>query len=433
MTHRPKFRFAALPLALAALLTVIWAGVGPASAQADLFRPVISVNDRAITRFEIEQNRRFLTLLGEQGDIGQLAEERLIEDRLKVDAAAAAGVTLSQEQIEAGMAEFAGRANLTTEQFLSAIGQGGVTPEFFSAFVEAGLIWREVIRAKYARTVNITDAEIDRAIAARVREGGVRVRLAEIAVPNDTGAGRAAALRIAGSFVGQVVSEAAFAAEARASSVSPSAARGGDISWVSIRNLPPQLAQLLNGLRPGEVARPFPVGRSVVFFQIRGVEQTEAPAESALTIEWAELAVTDRSEAEAIRERVDTCNDLYGATQRATADSIRRETRPMREVPADVALALASLDNNEISTTFARGGQPMLLMLCRRTFVEDAADRGSIEPSASSTSDARVIDPGIGSAPSRDQIRAALVGQRLAALAAIYLEELKANATIRRQ
>ncbi len=429
MTHRPTYRFPVLFLALAAFLAVIGAGTVPASSQTDLFRPVITVNDRAITRFEIEQNRRFLTLLGEQGDIDLLAEQRLIEDRLKADAAAALGLSVSPAQVDAGVAEFASRANLTTEQFLAAIGQGGVTPEFVYSFVESGLVWREVIRARYAQSVTISDAEIDRAIVARARTGGVRVRLAEIVLPNDTAAGRASALRIAGSFVGQVVSEGAFAAEARASSVSPSAARGGDLSWVSIRNLPPQVAQSLNGLRPNEVARPVPTGRAVVFFQLRGVEQTEAPPESALTVEWAEFPVADRSEAEAIRARVDTCNDLYAVSQRATANPVRRETRPLPEVPTDVALALAALDVGEISTTFARGGQPTLLMLCRRTFIEDAADRGEAEAAEGG----RVIDPGIGSETSRDQVRTVLQNQRLAALAEIYLEELKANATIRRQ
>ena len=37
-----------------------------------------------------------------------------------------AGIAIGEDQVAAGMAEFAGRANLDTEQFVQAIGQGGV-------------------------------------------------------------------------------------------------------------------------------------------------------------------------------------------------------------------------------------------------------------------------------------------------------------------
>ena len=61
------------------------------------------------------------------------AEKGLVEDRLRAQAAKAAGITISDQQVASGMAEFAGRANLDAEQFVDAFayhGQRRVTETF---------------------------------------------------------------------------------------------------------------------------------------------------------------------------------------------------------------------------------------------------------------------------------------------------------------
>src|SRR5690606_22504562 len=132
-----------IPLALAGLTAL----AAPSVAQSGQFSPVVVVNDSAVTRYELDQRVQFLTMLRAPGDPVAEAEKGLIEDRLRIAAAKAAGITINDQQIAAGMAEFAGRANLDTEQFLQAIGQGGVAPEAFRDFVAAGLAWREAVRA----------------------------------------------------------------------------------------------------------------------------------------------------------------------------------------------------------------------------------------------------------------------------------------------
>ena len=56
--------------------------VRPAVAQ-DLFSPVIVVNDRAVTGFELDQRQRLLQLFGTPGDLSREARTQLVEDRLK--------------------------------------------------------------------------------------------------------------------------------------------------------------------------------------------------------------------------------------------------------------------------------------------------------------------------------------------------------------
>ena len=45
------------------------------------------------------------------------------------------------------MDEFASRAQLSADEFITALGQRGVAPETFRDFIAAGVGWRDLIRA----------------------------------------------------------------------------------------------------------------------------------------------------------------------------------------------------------------------------------------------------------------------------------------------
>ena len=156
---------AAIALPALAASVLIGPGAAPAVSQ-NLFAPVIKVNDQAITRYEIEQRARMLTLFRAPGNARELAREQLIEERLKLDAANATGIVIEEEDIQAGMEEFASRANMDAEQFIRALEGAGVSAESYRAFVSAGLTWRELVGARFAPRVSVSEADIERARAA---------------------------------------------------------------------------------------------------------------------------------------------------------------------------------------------------------------------------------------------------------------------------
>ena len=380
----------------------------PAAAQGNLFAPAVYVNDRVVTAYEVQQYGLFFSLLGQVGDPVEFATERLIEDRLRQDAARLAGITVSAEEIEAGMAEFASRANLTTEEFLAAIGQRGVAPETFRSFVEAGILWRNLVRTRFGPRAQPSDAEIDRALQQTDREGGVQILLSELVLRVASEADRRAALQVVQRLAGQTMTEEAFAAEARARSVAPSRGAGGRLNWTPVGALPPDVVSRVLGLAPGTVSQPIETAQAVAVYFVRDIRETGAAEAQALAIDWAEYAVASAAEAARVAAEVDTCDDLYGVAKGQPEDRLRRETLPAAQVPADVAQAITVLDDNETLATFSRGGVPILLMLCGRTFA---------------------VAEGAG--PTREQVRGQLISQRLAAYADGYLAELRAEAAIR--
>lgn len=402
----------ALPVCAALALPIIGHST-PALAQ-NLFAPVIEVNDKIITQYEIEERIRFLGLLRAPGDHAELARTQLVEDRLKIGAAEAAGIVPDTEEVLGGMDEFASRVNLTRDEFIQALGQGGVSEQTFRDFIISGLAWRQLVQARFGGRVTVSEAEVDRAIASTAGAGGVRVLLSEIimaAPPAQAQAVQARAARIS-----QVKTPAAFSAEARRYSASPSRARSGRLDWLPISQLPPQLRPLILALAPGEVTDPIPLPNAVALFQMRDIEETDAPDPDYAAIEYAAYYIAGgRSEAalaqaQKVIDRVDRCDDLYGIAKDQDPSVLERGSKTPSELPSDIALELAKLDPGEISTTLTRSGGETLvvLMLCGRTpkFDED-------------------LD--------RAELSLGLQNQRLASYSNGFLEQLRADARIKEQ
>ncbi|MCX8507608.1 MAG: peptidylprolyl isomerase [Rhodobacteraceae bacterium] len=407
------------------------------------FSPAIEVNDDVVTGFELDQRIKFLTLLQFPGDIQAEAERGLIEDRLRLRAAKAMGLSVSADQINAGMAEFAGRANLQTDQFLQAISQGGIEPESFRDFVEAGLVWREVVRTRFGGRIAVSEAEIDRALSADSGRGaGPQVLLSELYIPAQAG-GIGKATAQAKKIAEKANSEAAFAEAARLHSAGISRLDGGRVDWIPASNLPPQVAAAISTLGQGQVSEPVPMPGAVGLFYVRGMRDGAALSKAAIFVDYAELTLpvaTAQAEAVRIRETTDTCDDLYTQAKGLPTDQLRRQTLRRGQLPADLGAVIDGLDANE-QRLIQRNGQSVLVMLCTRN-ASLAANAVTpvippVDPATGTTATlagtpAINKDFGLGQGPSRDQLREELTSRKLVQLADAYLAELKAEAIIRR-
>ena len=375
--------------------------VGEARAQEPSFSPRLYVNDKAISNYEVSQRVLFLQLLRAPGDPEEEALKGLIEDRLRTAEAKKQGLTLSAEAVLAGMTEFASRANLTSEQFVEALGQNGVAAETFRDFVSAGLIWRDVIRAKFGGKITISEAEIDRAIARSKQATTARVLLSEVVIPGAGG------LEVAEKLAREKATLTAFTAAARRYSKAPSAENGGQLDWLPLANLPAEVRAAVIGLEKGQISDPVRVPGGLAVFFLRDIAQDPTDDLAPVSVKYAQYLVpNDGTSAAAVRGQVDVCDDLYGVAKGLPEDRLTVETMPVGQVPGAIGAELAKLDPGESSTAITRGPWQVFLMLCSRTPVQE-------------------LDP------QRDDIRTQLINARLGGYAERFLAELQAEAIIR--
>lgn len=370
------------------------------------FAPRLFVNGLTITNYEFEQRKQFMTLLRAPGNPEVEAMKALTEDKLRLAEADRLGITITEEALSTGMADFAARAQLSTEEFIAALEQGGVAGQTFRDFVTAGLLFREVLRSRYAGQVTVTEAEVDREINATVRRKPLRLLLSELVIPLEPGA-EADAIALATRLSDEIKGEAAFAAAARRYSRAPTAGSGGRLDWLPQANLPGPLGAQVLALGPGEVSDPVVVPNAVVLFQLRDVAEDTAAEPVSVSVEYAEYLIpNDPAEIARVRNAADVCMDLYGLAEGLPEAALTISKKPMSEIPGDIGLELAKLDPGESSVALTRGPARMLLMLCSREAVADPQ-------------------------PTREEIQTALTNRKIDGLSAGYMEELRAAAIIR--
>ncbi|SPF76512.1 Chaperone SurA [Aliiroseovarius pelagivivens] len=393
------------------LVTLVGMGPTPAEAQ-NMFAPVKKINERVITSYELSQRMLFLTVLRAPGNLRELALNQLTDEALQRQAADTAGVSITAEEVLAGMSEFTGRFNLKVEEFNKIIAEAGVAPETFRDFVSGGLLWRSVVGKRWQGRINVTEDEIDRQLSLTAPGQNVRVLLSEIVLAAENPEAMQDANARA-SQLSEITTLGAFASAARNSSVAESRGRSGRLNWTDLSDLPPAVAAQVVALEPGHVTDPVPVKNGVAVFQLRAIEELDRPTPQDVTVEYSALMIPGGRSTEAltqaaeIRAKADSCNDLFGLFPGSTEAQIQRESVPVGELPTRYAVELAQLDKGEASTalTSSNGQSLVFLMLCSRS---------------------RELPEDV----SRDQLRARLQNQRLQAFSTAYLEELRAAAFI---
>lgn len=341
--------------------------IGVANVQAQgRFSPELQVGESVVTRYQIDQRTRFLTLLGAPGDVRALAREQLINEAVQFAAARSAGIELSEEEVAAGTEEFAARANLTAEQFITALGQNGVEAQTFRDFVSAGVAWRTYVRSEFgeAARATVSQAQISRALAQTGTDGGTRVLISEILLPKNTPETELAS-RTRAAQLSNLNSEEDFSAAAREFSVANSASSGGEVNWVDVESLPEVIRPVIARLTPGQISRPVDLENAIGVFLLRDAEIVAAGTPDELLIDYALYIASSPQDAAVVQASIDACDDLYGVARNLPENRLIRETKPSRQLPGDLRTAFEGLDAGE-TTILTRNGRPALLMLCAR-------------------------------------------------------------------
>lgn len=379
--------------------------------HANPFDPAIRVNDTVITVFDLEQRQGFLAFLGATGNLRALAEEQLIQDRIRIEAGRQQGVSVSQDDVFQGMEEFASRGDLSAEELISIIEAQGIYRETYEDFIEAGLYWRQVLSSRFAFRGAVTDAELNTSLAlGTANQQAIELRLAEIVLPYAS-RGQEGAAELAASLRREIVNGGNFAVLAAQYSETPTAAEGGLRDWISINALGEDVVGPLIAAGVGSLSDPVEVGNAMALFQLRGI-RTNSEAITPTTIEYMTvplLGATNEnalSEAREILNDVDTCNDLRADANDLAENLYILTTLLERAAPPRYRSVLADLDLNEAKVVPASNGGYEIVMVCSREsdLQEDALVR----------------------------LRSLLGNQRVESFGDAYLQELIGNATITR-
>ncbi len=185
--------------------------------------------------------------------------ERLVMTRLQVARAQSTGVRISDQELDAALANIARQNRLSVEQLGEQLAREGQTYAQFRNSVRDELLLQR-LRQRFAQSrINVSDAEVDAALAAQAG-AGLQYRLAHIlvAVPDGATPEQIATAQQKIDGVKGLIDrgELDFAAAATRYSDSQNALEGGDLGWRSLDEIPSGFATTIRGMSAGDIFGP---------------------------------------------------------------------------------------------------------------------------------------------------------------------------------
>lgn len=260
---------------MAICLATALAGGGPARA-ANPYAAAITVNNGVITFYDIEQRMMLLEALGANGDLRPLAVQQLTEDRVKKQAAADMDIELPEGAVEGGIDEFATSRGLTADEVYDVLDVRGIDVQTMKDFVEAGLLWREVVAQRFRARSLPSEEDIDAALEQRQTQPQEMLTLGEIALPFEE-RGEAETQALATDLYRRLSGGANFSALAAEYSRSGTAEQGGVLEPVPADRLPAAFRTQVLLLSPGQVTRPIPISGGLAIVKLVSIGRERLP------------------------------------------------------------------------------------------------------------------------------------------------------------
>lgn len=266
------------------------------AAQASLDAIVAVVNDDVILASELDSAvRKYAIQFRDRGInlppktiFERQVLDRLINERLQLNAAREAGIRIDDSQLNRALQAIARGNGMNLSEMRQLLVSEGVSFELFRDEVQNELLLKELKEREIKRRIRITDQEVDSWLKRSAQQNdSTEYHLAHILIATPEGASTEqlqASEEKARKLVELLRDGADFGDVARVESSGQSALEGGDLGWRKIEAVPSLFVDALRDMKVGEISDPIRSnsGFNIVrLVDLRGVkrelvEQTEA-------------------------------------------------------------------------------------------------------------------------------------------------------------
>lgn len=356
-------------------------------AKPSVYRPSATVNGEIITATDIEQRMALIRIANNNLQLPPEEEQRLrqqvfsnlIDEKLQIQEAKAAKITIDENVINDQFARLATRFRQTPEQFSQYLASRGSSAAAVKQQIRGEYAWDRLLSRNIQSTTNVSTEEVE-AVVKRMNEakGQDEVHLGEIyltatqenmAAVHDTAAKIIQALRAGGS----------FAAYARQYSEATTAVVGGDLGWLKPAQLPQSMAQAAMAMQPGQLVGPVevPGGISIMLMIDRRQVLTADPRDAVLSLKQISLDFAPgTSEARATElagrfaeatRTIAGCGAADDVAARLGAHVVARDNIEMRDLPAPLQTTLINMQIGQTTQPFGAANEGIsVLVLCGR-------------------------------------------------------------------
>ncbi|MGH8119195.1 MAG: peptidylprolyl isomerase, partial [Gammaproteobacteria bacterium] len=241
---------------------------GPLHAEVMLDRIIAVVNDDVIMQSEFENKLQNVRAQLAQSNaeappaeiLNRQVLENLIINKLQLQLAANTGVVVDDEVLNLTMSKIAEENKVTLTQFREILERDGYSYERYREEIRDEITISRLQQRHIENRVTVTDSEVDNFLATVQLQGGTEneYRLSHIliAIPEDATPGEKEQVKlVADKVLEDLANGEEFSKLAKSLSAGQQAAEGGDLGWRKASEIPSLFADIVNGMKEGEVSK----------------------------------------------------------------------------------------------------------------------------------------------------------------------------------
>jgi peptidyl-prolyl cis-trans isomerase SurA len=382
------------------------------------------VNGEVITQSDIDQRLALLAIAnGGQIPADQMEALRqqvlrnLIDETLEIQAAKADKINVTEADIDRTVQRVAQQNNQTPEQLAAYLKAHGSSIKSIRRQIQGEIAWTRLQQKRIESTVTVGDDEVKAVLdKLNASKGAEEYHVSEIYLAAAGDQARATAT--ANQILEQLKNGASFAAYARQYSEASTAAVGGDLGWVRPGQLPQQIAQVVQSMRPGQISAPIevPGGISLIALVDSRKVLTPDPRNAVLSLKQVSISFpkgTSREQAEPTIARfgdairgIGGCGGADKLAKDFNGEVVSSDEIKLRDLPPALQDIMLPMQVGQATPPFGSLEEGVrTLVLCGRD----------------------EVDP---SAPTFDQVYAQINEERINLKARHYLRDLRRDAVI---
>ena len=387
----------------------------------------VIINGEVITGTDIDQ-RIALVVAASGGKISPEELQRLrlqvlrnlMDETLQIQEARAQDMAVGDDEVDASYERIArqnfGQDPKALDTYLVKIGSSSAS---LKRQIRGELSWQRLLRRNVTPFINVSDDEVRETIKRQEEAKGTdEFRVGEIFL-SATSENHDVVAQNALKIVEQIKAGGSFVAYARQYSEASTAVVGGDLGWIKLGILPPEIDAALPTLAPGQMVGPIEVrgGFSIVLLIDKRKVLTADPRDAVLSLTQVSIkfapGMTEAQATEkaknfaAALEGAKGCSTLPGIAAQTGADLVSNDQVKARDLPGPLQTMVLGLNVGEATPPFGSIKEGVsVLMLCGRD------------------------DPAATGGPTFESVENQLLDERINKRSQTYLRDLRRDAVI---
>lgn len=206
----------------------------------------------------------------------------LVLSRLLDKEADAVGISVSNEEIDAYIAEIRRQNNVDEDGFIAILKQQGLTRDEYVLQIKNDILKNRVVSARVRNKINIVDEDVQRYLSERpeLAPAPGSIRLQQIRIPASSVEEMEAAKKQIAGITAQL--GGLEGRELRQAFVRAGGQAFQDLGHVSVSDLREEIQTAVAELQPGQVSAPVEIGNAAYLFFLAGRVTEETPVDEAL-------------------------------------------------------------------------------------------------------------------------------------------------------